>query len=104
MAAIDFKTLTTEEVAGLTGKQKKAYEKWLANQNDGDTSNDNEESEPLIEVESLVDGLNTTLYGNFKAGDKKQIGVKIAVQLEAQGLVKCYPSEENKDAYESEKE
>lgn len=103
MAAIDFKTLTTEEVAGLNGKQKKAYEKWLANQNDVDPSNNNE-SDPLIEVESLVDGLNTTLYGNFKAGEKKQIGVRIAVQLEAQELVKCHPNEENKDAYESEKE
>jgi hypothetical protein len=97
MAKVDFKSLSPEEVAALSGKEKANYDKWLAKQNDSDPSNDNDEPEEetavkpdaeilLVEVEPVIQ-VNTSVFGNLYPGKKYKIASDLAQQLEEQKQV-----------------
>jgi hypothetical protein len=109
MAKIDFKSLSPEEVAALSPKDKANYDKWFAKQSSGsqdpDSEDEEDEKEPIkepeiedqkepepdglveVEVTSLFQ-VNTTVHGHLYPGKKYQIGKAIAEQLEQQGHVK----------------
>lgn len=108
MAKINFKSLSPEEVAALSSKDKANYDKWSAKQASGSTDSDSDQDESenedskgpepdanesapapeLVEVEvTSLFQVNTTVHGHLYPGKKYKIGKAIAEQLAEQKLV-----------------
>lgn len=90
MANINFESLSPDQVAALSAKDRKNYDKWLAKQTPADKTP--EEEVELVSVKAFND-INTTVFGVLRKDKISKVSAKMAEQLEAQGLVELAEEE-----------